>query len=192
MSDNDLVMHFIVVEDVFYAGRNGVSDHKHVMRKMTPSSSGMPITINPNESKDIEQVIVIDDLWIENNLSIVVFVQSAGSKTVHQSETISYNDLTITGIENEMSTPNKFSLDQNYPNPFNPSTKISWQLPVSGVVIIKVYDVLGKEIATIINEDLPAGKYELEYNASNLPSGIYFYSLSSNDYTESKKMILLK
>ncbi len=94
IADNDLVIHFVVVEDLYYDGRNSVSNHKHVMRKMLPTPSGQSFSINLNETKDIEQTIDIDPLWDRDSLSIVVFVQSTGSKTVYQSETISYNDLT--------------------------------------------------------------------------------------------------
>jgi hypothetical protein len=85
-----------------------------------------------------------------------------------------------------------YSLSQNYPNPFNPSTKISWQSPAGSWQTLKVYDVLGNEVATLVDEYKPAGKYEVEFLVSNLPSGIYFYRLQSDSYMETKKMILLK
>ena len=85
-----------------------------------------------------------------------------------------------------------FDLAQNYPNPFNATTKISWRSLTSGWQTIKVYDVLGKEITTLVNEHRPAGNYEVEFDASNLPSGIYFYQLKAGDYVETKKMILIK
>ena len=89
-------------------------------------------------------------------------------------------------------TPNEFSLEQNYPNPFNPSTKISWQSPVGGQQSIKVYDVLGNEVAVLVDEFRQAGKYEVEFNASLLSSGIYFYTLKAGSFIETKKLILLK
>ena len=91
---------------------------------------------------------------------------------------------------------NKFSLSQNYPNPFNPSTKISWQSPIGSWQTLKVYDVLGNEVATLVNEYRSAGSYEIEFNPAssikNPASGIYFYRLQAGDYVETKKMILLK
>jgi hypothetical protein len=87
---------------------------------------------------------------------------------------------------------NKFMLEQNYPNPFNPSTVISYQLPVTNNVTLKVFDVLGNEIATLVNEEKTAGEYEVEFNAMGLPSGIYFYQLKAGDFIQTKKMILLK
>ncbi|MCU0415119.1 MAG: immune inhibitor A, partial [Ignavibacteriaceae bacterium] len=86
----------------------------------------------------------------------------------------------------------KFNLEQNYPNPFNPSTVISYQLPVNGNVTLKIYDVLGNEIATVVNEEKPAGSYEVEFNASELSSGMYFYKLQTGKFVATKKMLLLK
>jgi len=90
-----------------------------------------------------------------------------------------------------------YYLYNNYPNPFNPSTKIKFQIPNTEFVSLKVYDVLGKEIATLVDEEKAAGKYEIQFNSHsgeirNLPSGIYFYTLKAGQYSETKKMILLK
>jgi hypothetical protein len=100
----------------------------------------------------------------------------------------------VTGLEQakESTLPQEFSLDQNYPNPFNPSTSISWQLPVSGHVSLKVYDIIGNEVATLVNEEKPAGNYEISFGASGLSSGVYFYKLTANEFVETKKMILLR
>jgi hypothetical protein len=92
--------------------------------------------------------------------------------------------------------PTEFELYQNYPNPFNPSTKISFNLPLESFVSIKVYDVLGNEVATLINENKRAGNYEVEFNPFSInyhkSSGVYFYTLNSNMYSKTKKMILMK
>jgi hypothetical protein len=94
--------------------------------------------------------------------------------------------------------PNSFKLFQNYPNPFNPVTKIKFDIPVDSRirgndrVVLKVYDILGKEIETLVNEKLNPGTYELTFNASQFPSGVYFYRLQAGDYNETKRMILLK
>jgi hypothetical protein len=86
----------------------------------------------------------------------------------------------------------KFKLFDNYPNPFNPTTKISWQSPVNGQQTLKVYDVLGREVATLVDEYREAGSYEIEFDATNLPSGMYIYRLQSGNYSDVKKMILSK
>ena len=100
-----------------------------------------------------------------------------------------FND--IAGTDGEFATQN-YQLSQNYPNPFNPSTVISYRLPVIGFVTLKVYDVLGREVATLVNEEKSAGEYEIEFNGSKLPSGIYFYQLKTGNFVETKKMVLLK
>jgi hypothetical protein len=87
---------------------------------------------------------------------------------------------------------NEFSLDQNYPNPFNPNTKISYSIKEEGLVTLKVYDILGKEIATLVNENQPVGNYEAEFNASQLPSGMYIYKLQASSFSDVKKMLLTK
>ena len=99
----------------------------------------------------------------------------------------------ITSVSDQKSTlPQNFSLQQNYPNPFNPSTTIRYEIPERSFVTIKVYDILGKEIDTFVNEEKPSGTYEVEFDARNLPSGIYFYQLKAGSFVETKKMILLK
>ena len=104
-----------------------------------------------------------------------------------------YGDTTTVGLEGEEKPiANEFRLEQNYPNPFNPSTKIGFRISDRGFVSLKVYDVLGNEIATLINKELPAGEYETEFNGSSLPSGIYFYQLKAGESVDTKKMMLIK
>jgi hypothetical protein len=94
---------------------------------------------------------------------------------------------------NEISSfPHQHSLSQNYPNPFNPTTIIRYQIPELSFVTIKVYDVLGNKIITLVNEEKPIGNYEVEFDAINLPSGIYFYRLQAGSFIETKKMVLIK
>ena len=85
-----------------------------------------------------------------------------------------------------------YSLEQNYPNPFNPSTKISYSIKEEGLVTLKAYDVLGKEVTVLVNENKPVGYYEAEFNASQLPSGMYIYKLQAGSFTNVKKMLLTK
>jgi len=91
-----------------------------------------------------------------------------------------------------VSNPILFNLKQNYPNPFNPSTTISYQIREQNFISLKVYDILGNEVATIVNEERPAGSYEAEFVGNELTSGFYFYQLKSGDFVETKKMLLLK
>ncbi|MFA5012708.1 MAG: T9SS type A sorting domain-containing protein [Ignavibacteria bacterium] len=104
-----------------------------------------------------------------------------------------YGDTTLTFI-NTISTniPGKYSLSQNYPNPFNPRTVISFQLPAVSDVMLKVYDVTGKEVTTLVNESLQPGTYETTFDGSGLNSGVYFYKLIADGFTETKRMLLVK
>jgi hypothetical protein len=110
---------------------------------------------------------------------------------------IVYGDTTLTGIDDEENPiASEFTLEQNYPNPFNPTTNIGFRIADFGFVTLKVYDVLGNEIATLVSEEKPAGKYEVEFSPETIikqpASGIYFYQLKSGNFVETKKMILLK
>jgi len=95
-------------------------------------------------------------------------------------------------VDEEKTLPQKYFLAQNYPNPFNPSTKIKFGLKDAGVVSLKVYDILGNEVATLINEFRAAGVYEVNFNSTHLSSGIYIYKLIANRFVETRKMILEK
>jgi hypothetical protein len=108
-----------------------------------------------------------------------------------------WGDTTLTGINNDINTSvSDYNLFQNFPNPFNPSTVISYQLPIAGKVILKVFDVLAREVATLVNDEKPAGIYNVDFhsiaNGRQLANGVYFYQLKAGDYIETKKMILLK
>jgi hypothetical protein len=99
---------------------------------------------------------------------------------------------TETKIENNDLIPENYSLSQNYPNPFNPATTINYQIPLAGHVSLKVYDILGREVATLVNEEISAGNYEIKFDGSHLSSGVYFYTLQSGSFNETKKLILIK
>ena len=137
----------------------------------------------------------------------------AGSGTTTDPESYSYSDINVTAgnyfyrlkqidfngassysteIQVEVNAPSQFILAQNYPNPFNPATTINYQIPKTMFVTLKVYDILGREVAILVNQYRQAGKYETKFNAEHLPGGVYFYQLIAGDYTNTKRMILLK
>jgi hypothetical protein len=99
--------------------------------------------------------------------------------------------VTHTSNKNEY-IPSNYKLHQNYPNPFNPVTKIKYEIPTSTFVKLLVYDITGKYIETLVNKDQKAGTYEVEWNAENYTSGAYFYKLETNNYSESKRMLVIK
>jgi len=100
----------------------------------------------------------------------------------------------LTGIKKDLNLniPDGYSLEQNYPNPFNPSTIIRFSIPEESNVSIVVFNSLGEEVRTLVNEKFTSGSYEVEFDASGLPSGIYLYKINAGSFVETKKMILLK
>ncbi|MGA8263002.1 MAG: N,N-dimethylformamidase beta subunit family domain-containing protein [Ignavibacteriaceae bacterium] len=144
------------------------------------SSTGMVTGTAPSQGEDaLVSINVIDG---HNNSDTQTF-------TLHVSNT-------ITNVKLNNNLPTTFSLFQNFPNPFNPSTTINYQIPKVGFVTLKVYDVLGREVALLVNEEKPAGSYRVNFDASSvkgeLSSGIYFYRISVGNYSSVKKMVLLK
>jgi hypothetical protein len=105
---------------------------------------------------------------------------------------ILYRAGTIGIIKQSGIAPEKFSLSQNYPNPFNPVTNINFDVSENGFVSLKVYDVSGKQVADLVNENLQTGSYKVDWSANDLSSGVYFYTLKTQKYSETKKMILTK
>jgi hypothetical protein len=137
-------------------------------------------------------------------LAQIKFTPTAINQNYNGELTINNNDSTIkvnlqgvcgspigiTQISNQV--PEKFSLAQNYPNPFNPATKIRFGIPTSGNVKLMVYDILGREVSVLVNHTLSPGSYEMSFDASNIPSGVYFYRLYTGEFTNTKRMMLLR
>jgi hypothetical protein len=98
----------------------------------------------------------------------------------------------ILAVQEEQGLPRDYALEQNYPNPFNPSTSIVYRIPASGTVLLKVYNMIGQEVATLVNELKAPGTYRETWNAGELPSGVYFYKLRAGSFVETKKLILVK
>ena len=119
-------------------------------------------------------------------------IPDGGTWQVLDTITRGISNTSITEIFNESIGITEYSLSQNYPNPFNPSTKISWQSPIDGQQSLKVYDVLGNEIVTLVDEYKPAGSYEVIFDATNLSSGMYFYRLDAQNISQVRKMIFIK
>jgi hypothetical protein len=111
----------------------------------------------------------------------------SGSAKLNANLNSQINSFTVQAV------PTQFELDQNFPNPFNPSTNINYSVPKTSLVTIKVYDILGKEVAALVNEEKSAGNYSVQFSAnSNMASGVYFYRMQAGSFTETKKLILLK
>jgi len=137
-------------------------------------------------SSEINDFIRID---VSNGVGTVV--GSVGYKHILG---LALEETGVTSVEDNVNriVPTEFSLEQNYPNPFNPLTTIRFAILDFGFTILRVYDVLGREVAILINEEKPVGAYEVEWNATGLPSGVYFYQLKAGNFVETKKMVLLR
>jgi len=147
-----------------------------------------------SDSDELPLLFSAFSVYNNNNISIDYknkFIYVGTSNGIYRTGIVTAID------ENEPQLPvNNYSLAQNYPNPFNPSTIISYQVAEKSFVTLKVYDVLGNEIATLVNEEKPAGSYEVEFQSAigswQLTSGMYFYQLMVGNYVETKKMLLIK
>jgi hypothetical protein len=130
-----------------------------------------------------------------NNIDkVVIRVDSAGNGGLadYNFDNITFSPaVSPAGVTADL-TPNNYSLSQNYPNPFNPSTTINYSIAKASKVVLKIYDLLGKEVSTLVDGNKAAGRYSVTFNASNLPSGIYIYMLKSDGFASNNKMILLK
>ena len=125
--------------------------------------------------------------------SYKIIITSIKNPSIIDTSNASFSIIPPSSIETENSViPDDYDLSQNYPNPFNPSTIITYQLPESGFVSLKVFDVLGNEVAKLVDENKQSGSYEVVFNSTNLPSGVYFYTLQASNYVSTKKMVLLK
>lgn len=131
--------------------------------------------------------------WLEGNLFWQIYdADNSTSWTIGNLTDLVYPLGIVSDVADNKEVPLKHSLEQNYPNPFNPTTVISYQLPVAGIVSLKIYDVLGNEVATLVDEYKSTGKYEVEFSAPALSSGIYLYKYQCGTYIETKKMVFLK
>lgn len=155
----------------------------------TLAINGIPITINKFRSTTYQ--------WYTNESKYPVlgisYINLLTNGILYNYKQVDYNTETFTNVKDEPNlNVNEFELSQNFPNPFNPSTVINYQISKSSKVTLKVYDIIGNEITTLVNNQQPAGKYTVEFNASNLPSGVYLYRLEAGTFVKTRKMILIK
>jgi len=186
--------------------------------KITPGSKGNKIILmieNESKEKELTNVKVklneqLSSLYFHSTEESIERVEKGNSKETEFSFDVNITDdasrtdtlrFQITGSEGTLQQkeiligyelPTEYVLEQNYPNPFNPSTTIRFAIPEAGRYTIKVYNILGQEVVTLLNEELNAGVHNVKFNASNIASGMYIYKLSGEKVNISKKMILMK
>jgi len=170
-------------------GTNGEMVFHTVFRRAYPNTAGVdcPTTAGTyNYTYKYKR----ESAWADTSIVTVAFVQNDLNKEVLNSGKGTYIATGISNLSNEL--PDNYSLEQNYPNPFNPATSIRFAIPKSGYTTLKVYDAMGREVESLVNSKLEAGKYQKEFNGSGLSSGVYFYKLVSGDFTTVKKLTLVK
>ena len=203
-------------------GPNGTPVHRRTvsldvvvpveLTSFTANTSGDDVTLSWTTASEINnQGFEIQRKMLNGEFSTVGFVEGYGTTTETQNysfadenllpATYSYRlrqvDFDGTSelsdvIEVEVSTPIDYSLSQNYPNPFNPSTTIRYSIPADGYVTLKVYDVLGNEVASLVDEQKQSGAFDVHFNANALSSGVYYYTLKAGEFTSTKKLVLMK
>jgi hypothetical protein len=151
-------------------------------------------SIGPFDLKQGEHKDILAAYLVGRNTSAVNSVTVTKQKALEIIQAAWSNfPVTVVSVgDEEIQIPKKFILNQNFPNPFNPSTTIRYQMPDAGFVTLKVFDVLGREVSTLVDEYRNAGRYEVEFDGSNLASGIYFYKIQAGEFVQTRKMILIK
>jgi hypothetical protein len=155
-----------------------------------PSFFTMPIQIKVNFASSDTLITVFNNAQVQN-LNITVIGEPTSISFDPGNWVLKTINSVITDVESEIN-PISFSLTQNYPNPFNPSTLIKFSIGKTGFTTLRLYNILGMEVASLINSELEAGPHEVTFDATNLPSGTYFYTLTSGNFTETRKMMFLK
>ncbi len=158
------------------------------------------LSVDTTSSNEWTQLTIVDTLFLDESDSVAIVLDpgSTGGPLPGRS----YFDLVtaekigeiVVSVDDGFSQlhPKNFKLFQNFPNPFNPTTTIEYSIPEASFVVLKIYDILGGEVASLVKENKSSGKHSVKFNASNLPSGIYFYRIVSGNFTATKKLILLK
>ena len=153
----------------------------------TPYFGSSPI--DPGKTREMSLHVTA----LNNEGTAHVQLQAGTFNSPNERIIVNFTATTIpVSVDAENSSPSEYNLAQNYPNPFNPSTRINYNVGEPGLVQLKVYNVLGVEVATLVNDSKSSGNYSVDFNAANFSSGVYFYSLSVNNFTQTRKMILEK
>jgi len=204
LENNEYVIHDLLaeIEDTITSSRNNYGESLFTTVQQTGTFKKWGITKPKKIYQEYSLLMLTYSLTQEVGLDSLYFIFDFGYGRTDLKGTILngtvYGDTTVVSVEDETpNLPTEFSLSQNYPNPFNPSTAIRFTIPSNvkretSNVTLKVYDILGREIATLVNEEKSAGSYEVEFDATNLSSGVYFYQLRAGGFVDTKKLILIK
>jgi hypothetical protein len=199
-------INFVITEDHIWCSQvnNGQCvtcsncEHNWTVRNMVNGATGEVLSTGTwaaNTVKTASWTTTLDNGWVEGNCNanvFVYFVSGTLSTGSYIQQTKVQGVTTPLGVSHNNEIPKDYSLSQNYPNPFNPTTNIHFSIPKDGNVSLKIYDMIGNEISTIVNGLVKAGSYNVDVDASSWASGVYFYKLVSGNYSATKKMMLIK
>jgi hypothetical protein len=157
---------------------------------MAPGSDGTGLDLNGEEEVVLE--FTINSSWVTAECELVAFIQDLDSKEIQQGIKVMVTELESEGVSDVAQTPQSTALGINYPNPFNPSTSITYDIVQPGPVSLVVYNIVGEKVATLVDELQISGNYEVTFDAGHLPSGLYFYQLTTVEFDATRKMMLVK
>ncbi|MCX6156758.1 MAG: Omp28-related outer membrane protein [Ignavibacteriae bacterium] len=173
--------------------------HKYVVRDMVNGAAGESLSTGSWVSGTVKTktwTYILPAAWVADNIGFGVFVYQNIGTLNFDSHVMNTNKGTaidpVSGVGNQNERVGSYTLSQNYPNPFNPTTNIRFSIPKNSQTSLKIYDVIGNEVNTYFEEFLNAGTYSVQFDGGNLSSGIYYYKLTSGDFTETKRMMLVK
>ena len=190
---DNLVLHLALTESHIPVSWWGQTEVSFVQRLMAPDELGTVVDLMNNSNISVDFNFSLDPSWVTDECELVAWIENLNNKEILQGAKVKLNDLLPTGVDDfEFGIPEVFALNQNYPNPFNPSTKITYALPNQSPVVIKVYDLTGQEVITLVDEVKEAGTYEINFDALNFSSGVYIYRMIAGSFVQVKKMSLLK
>ncbi len=194
IAHDSLRLHCAITESgIYWPAPNGLEIHNQTMRDMVPDAEGEPLTIQYGDTLSFARQFVLYEPIVADSCEVVVFVQDNESKEILQAAKIQIIDLVETKIEDQSGEPpSVFEVFPAYPNPFNSSTTIAFSMPQAQFVRLTIYDLLGREVRTLLDEYRQAGIHHISFDASDLTSGIYFYRLQAGETAESRRMVLLK
>jgi hypothetical protein len=189
-------VHWVVVESGISANQNSPSGyvpfvHQFAHRGMYPDAGGTPITINQGDTVTFARAITMAAEWIPANCRVIVFVQNNTDKKVQNAEVIPVDLLTSVEAP-PVGVPGTVALEQNYPNPFNPTTQIAFRTAERGAVNLSVFDMLGRNVATLLDGDMEGGSYTVPFDATDLAAGVYLCRLNAGGQTAVRRMVLLR
>ncbi len=198
-------INFVIIENnvvyaqTAYTGCNGGPNYVHywIVRNMVNGATGESLSTGvwtQNQTKIKSFTTTLNSGWVADNCELVAFVYRDSTTLLRSivEQSIKKSVTAPLGITGNFETPAGYRLDQNYPNPFNPVTRIQYSVPKKENISLKIYDVLGNEVLNVYTGIAKPGNYNAEINGTLLPSGVYFYTLKSDNYVETKKMLLIK